>query len=257
MPLSSIVAAVGKNSTSAGTMAIAPLVLTSAAITGYARHVSSHALDAKNSHAIQELEHEREEHLHQHVALPWKGTRHSGSHKMLAPRKTLHSTPLRVFRRALELVQVQSSDVLYDLGCGDGRLVIEAAKTFGVRAVGVEIDPKRAQEARDAAVRAGVDHLVTVHEANALEFDIPSDATIVFLFLITRGLSLVRPKLDKLQCRVITYLYRIPDLSTYERHFVPAKEDSDSLVATQDVAFPVYIYHFPIAECPPMSADQK
>ncbi|KAF4321038.1 hypothetical protein BBO99_00000798 [Phytophthora kernoviae] len=173
---------------------------------------------------------------------------------MLAPRKTLHSTPLRVFRRALELVHAQSSDVLYDLGCGDGRLVIEAAKTFGVRAVGVEIDPNRAQEARNAAARAGVGHLVTVHEANALEFDIPSDATIVFLFLITRGLSLVRPKLDKLtqNCRVITYLYRIPNLSTYERHFVQVR-DSDSneqqgLVASKDMAFPIYIYHFLISK---------
>ncbi|KAG7385717.1 hypothetical protein PHYPSEUDO_001171 [Phytophthora pseudosyringae] len=176
---------------------------------------------------------------------------------MLAPRKTLYSTPLSAFRRALELARVSASDVVYDLGCGDGRLLIEAARGLGVRAVGVEIDPKRAQQARDAAEASGVAHLVTVHEANALEFDIPADATVVFLFLIGRGLSLVRPKLEKLHaCRVITYLYRIPNLTPLEKHFVPAREpapeheanrgqSSKSAMNPADVVFPVYIYHFP------------
>ncbi|KAG3192557.1 hypothetical protein PC128_g10505 [Phytophthora cactorum] len=179
---------------------------------------------------------------------------------MLAPRKTLYSTPLSAFRRGLELVHVDASDVVYDLGCGDGRLLIDAARSFGVRAVGVEIDPKRVQQARDAAETNGVGHLVTVHQANALEFDIPADATVVFLFLISRGLSLVRPKLEKLQaCRVITYLYRIPNLSPMEKHLVPAREliseqettreqeakGSKSAVGPGDVMFPVYIYHFP------------
>ncbi|KAL3666766.1 hypothetical protein V7S43_008387 [Phytophthora oleae] len=171
---------------------------------------------------------------------------------MLAPRKTLYSTPLRVFRRALELVHVTTVDVVYDLGCGDGRLLIEAARSFGVRAVGVEIDPKRAQQARDAAQANGVGHLVTVHEANALEFDIPTDVTVVFLFLIGRGLSLVRPKLEKLQaCRVVTYLYRIPNLTPLEKHLVPVRDPmpeqeltSNKSVDPAEVVFPVYIYHF-------------
>ncbi|EGZ05733.1 hypothetical protein PHYSODRAFT_319926 [Phytophthora sojae] len=73
MPLSSIVAAVSKNSTGAGTLAVLPLVLSSAGITGYARYAASHApAENKTSAAV---EHEREEQLHQHVALPWKGTR--------------------------------------------------------------------------------------------------------------------------------------------------------------------------------------
>ncbi|POM57404.1 RNA methyltransferase [Phytophthora palmivora] len=178
---------------------------------------------------------------------------------MLAPRKTLYSTPLSAFRRALELVHIEASDVVYDLGCGDGRLLIDAARSFGVRAVGVEIDPKRAQQARDAAEANGVGHLVTVHQANALEFDIPGDATVVFLFLIGRGLSLIRPKLEKLTaCRVITYLYRIPNLTPIEKHLVPARESArewgtteerekscKSTVDPADVMFPVYIYHFP------------
>ncbi|KAG6618343.1 50S ribosomal protein L11 methyltransferase [Phytophthora cinnamomi] len=172
---------------------------------------------------------------------------------MLAPRKTLYSTPLSAFRRALELVRVGGRDVVYDLGCGDGRLLVEAARSFGVRAVGVEIDPKRAQQARDAAEASGVGHLVTVHNANALEFDVPADATVVFLFLISRGLSLMRPKLEKLtNCRVVTYLYRIPNLTPQEKHLVPVREPAPELLGEKeksedpvDVHFPVYIYHFP------------
>lgn len=109
---------------------------------------------------------------------------------MLAPRKTLYSTPLRVFTDALALVAVTSDDVLYDVGCGDGRLLIEAATRFGVRAVGIEIDAERVRMAREAAEAAQVAHLVTIHYGNALEFDL-ADATVIFLFLVNRGLKCV------------------------------------------------------------------
>ncbi|KAG6618342.1 uncharacterized protein IUM83_01580 [Phytophthora cinnamomi] len=77
MPLSSIIAAVSKNSTSTSTLAVLPLVLSSAGITGYARYAASltPAESKTSSGATHDLEQEREEHLHQHVALPWKGTR--------------------------------------------------------------------------------------------------------------------------------------------------------------------------------------
>lgn len=107
---------------------------------------------------------------------------------MLAPRKKLHSTPLRVFSAALALLRVTPSDVLYDVGCGDGRLVVHAAQAHGIRAVGIEVDRDRVLQARRAAQDAGVAHLVTIHHGNALDFDL-TDATIVFLFLIDRGLG--------------------------------------------------------------------
>lgn len=109
---------------------------------------------------------------------------------MLAPRKTLYSTPLRVFSAALALVDVAAGDVLYDVGCGDGRLLIEAATRFGVRAVGIEIDAERVRQARESAEAAQVAHLVTIHHGNALEFDL-SNATVIFLFLVDRGLKYV------------------------------------------------------------------
>ena len=63
-------------------------------------------------------------------------------------------------REMLKLAKVQKTDVLYDLGCGDGRIVIEAAKTYGTRGVGIDIDPDRIKEARENAKKAGVEHLV-------------------------------------------------------------------------------------------------
>ncbi|ETI38380.1 hypothetical protein F441_15712 [Phytophthora nicotianae CJ01A1] len=71
MPLSSIVAAV---STNPGTMAVMPMVLASAGITSYARYTAAHTHDESKASA-DDIEHEREEHLHQHVALAWKGAR--------------------------------------------------------------------------------------------------------------------------------------------------------------------------------------
>lgn len=109
---------------------------------------------------------------------------------MLAPRKKLHSTPLRVFSSALELLQITPKDVFYDIGCGDGRLVVEAAKRYGIRAIGIEIDADRAAQAKDAVQTAGVEHLVTIHHGNAMDFGY-ADATIMFLFLIERGLGCV------------------------------------------------------------------
>lgn len=106
---------------------------------------------------------------------------------MLAPRKTLHSTPLSVIKEALSLVHITKEDILYDIGAGDGRCLIYAAQTYGISCVGIEIDQNRAEQARQSVKQAKLEHLITIYCGNALEFDI-SPATIVFLFLIERGL---------------------------------------------------------------------
>src|SRR5688572_7355851 len=85
-------------------------------------------------------------------------------------------------REMLKLANVQKTDVLYDLGCGDGRIVIEAAKTYGARAVGVDIDPNRIKEARENAKKAGVENLVRFEEKDLFEADF-REATVVTLFL--------------------------------------------------------------------------
>jgi ubiquinone/menaquinone biosynthesis C-methylase UbiE len=94
----------------------------------------------------------------------------------------------------LKLADVRKSDVVYDLGCGDGRIVIAAAKNFGAHGVGIDINPERIKEARENAKKAGVEHLVRFEENDLFEARI-SDASVVTLFLLSTINLKLRPKL--------------------------------------------------------------
>ena len=94
----------------------------------------------------------------------------------------------------LKLGDVKKTDVLYDLGCGDGRIVIAAAKTFGTRGVGIDIDPQRIKEARENAKRAGVESLVRFEQGDLFEANF-SEATVVTLFLLPRINLKLKPRL--------------------------------------------------------------
>lgn len=94
----------------------------------------------------------------------------------------------------LTLANVKKTDVVYDLGCGDGRIVITAAKKYGARGVGIDIDPQRIGEARENAKKAGVEHLVRFEENDLFLADI-KEATIVTLFLLPQLNLKLKPKL--------------------------------------------------------------
>jgi precorrin-6B methylase 2 len=94
----------------------------------------------------------------------------------------------------LKLADVKKTDIVYDLGCGDGRIVIAAAKNFGARAVGIDIDPVRIGEAKDNAQKAGVEKLVRFEENDLFKADI-HEATVVTLFLLSTVNLRLRPKL--------------------------------------------------------------
>ncbi|MCU0228617.1 MAG: class I SAM-dependent methyltransferase [Bryobacterales bacterium] len=113
--------------------------------------------------------------------------------KSLAPYV---SSPMNVVERMLELCEVGANKVVYDLGCGDGRILVSAAKTYKARAVGVELSPKWAQLATDKVVEAGVQHRVRVLQQDMLEADL-AEADIVTLYLISEANTLLRPKLEK------------------------------------------------------------
>jgi ribosomal protein L11 methylase PrmA len=100
----------------------------------------------------------------------------------------------RAVQVMLKFADVKKTDVLYDLGCGDGRIVIAAAKDFHARAVGVDIDPVRIREARENARKAGVENLVRFEETDLFKADI-HNATIVTLFLSETLNLKLRPKL--------------------------------------------------------------
>jgi SAM-dependent methyltransferase len=96
----------------------------------------------------------------------------------------------------LKLAGVKKTDIVYDLGCGDGRIVIAAAKEYGAHGVGIDINPERIQEAKENAKKAGVENLVRFEENDLFKADI-HEATVVTLFLLERLNVRLRPKLLK------------------------------------------------------------
>lgn len=103
-------------------------------------------------------------------------------------------TPHEVVREMLHIAGVKSSDVLYDLGCGDGRIVITAAKMLGVRGVGVDIDPQRIRESNENARKAGVTDKVQFLKKDLFSMDI-SKASVVTMYLLSSINMKLRPKL--------------------------------------------------------------
>ena len=105
-------------------------------------------------------------------------------------------TPQEVVDRMLALAKVTKEDVVIDLGCGDGRIPITAAKVYGARGIGVDIDPQRIAEANANARREGVAHLVTFKLENALTTDV-SSATVVTTYLLSASNLKLRPMLTR------------------------------------------------------------
>ncbi|HEU4593676.1 MAG TPA: methyltransferase domain-containing protein [Pyrinomonadaceae bacterium] len=103
-------------------------------------------------------------------------------------------TPEETVAEMLRLAKLKPGDVLYDLGSGDGRIPIAAAKQYGVRAVGIEIDPQLVSEAAEAARAAGVSDLVTFRQEDLFRADF-REASVVTLYLSDRLNVLLRPKL--------------------------------------------------------------
>jgi tRNA A58 N-methylase Trm61 len=103
-------------------------------------------------------------------------------------------TPKEVVQAMLKLGGVKPGDVIYDLGSGDGRIVITAAEQFHTRGVGIDINPERIQEATENARKAGVDKLVNFRQSDLFTSDI-SEATVVTLYLLPSVNLKLRPKL--------------------------------------------------------------
>lgn len=122
-------------------------------------------------------------------------------------------TPPEVVEEMLKMADVHKGDVLYDLGSGDGRIVIAAAKKFGVRGVGIDIDPERIREAQDNARAAGVTNLVKFRQEDLFDADI-REATVVTLYLLERLNEQLRPKLLrdlKPGTRIVSHAFRMGD----------------------------------------------
>lgn len=117
-----------------------------------------------------------------------------------------------------ELAPVSSSDVVYDLGSGDGRLLFAALEKGAGKCVGIDIDPARVSEAREIASSKGLDDRVTFIEADVIEYDL-SAASVILCYLLTSAAAALRPKFEnelKPGTRIVMESFPVPG-------WVPAK----------------------------------
>jgi SAM-dependent methyltransferase len=143
--------------------------------------------------------------------------------RLRKPDVIYYPTPPETVAEMLRLAQINKGDVLYDLGSGDGRIPIAAARQFGIRAVGIEIDPKLVTEAEEKARQANVAALVRFRNEDMFHIDI-REATVVTLYLSEKLNVLLRPKLlRELRpgSRILSHDFRMGDWKPEQTVRVP------------------------------------
>ena len=133
--------------------------------------------------------------------------------KARAPDVVYVPTPQHVVEDMLRLADVRKGDVLYDLGSGDGRIPVTAARRYGVRAVGIDIDPTRIREAQQNAQKSGVTRLVRFRQQDLFQTDL-REATVVTLYLLPELNLRLRPRLlEQLRpgTRVVSHQFDMGD----------------------------------------------
>ncbi|WP_436415876.1 class I SAM-dependent methyltransferase [Petrimonas sp.] len=122
-------------------------------------------------------------------------------------------TPMDVVEAMLDLGKVGKNDVVYDLGCGDGRIVVTAAKKYGATGIGVDLNPERIKEANENAKEKGVEKKVKFYEGNLFDFDF-SKASVLTLYLLPDVNLQLKPKIlaeMKPGSRVVSHAFDMGD----------------------------------------------
>lgn len=156
-----------------------------------------------------------------------------------APDCVYVGTPKDVIDRMLEMAKITAGDVVYDPGCGDGRIVVAAAKRHGCRGVGYEIDPALAADARRLAQKRGVDKLVRIVEQDIFTADY-SEATVIEMYLLPDMIVRLLPQLEKLKSgsRIVAHDYGIQGVKPADIVEMVSREDG--------VKHTLYLYTLPL-----------
>jgi precorrin-6B methylase 2 len=138
-------------------------------------------------------------------------------------------TPYDVISILLQLAHIQKDDVLYDLGCGDGRVLVLAAQKYGCRGVGYEIDPERVIASVENVTKNRVEKLVKIVQADIFTQDL-SEATVVHLYLLPEMNIKLLPQLDKMKpgTRVICHNYNLQGIIADQTLTYLSYEDSST-----------------------------
>ena len=141
-------------------------------------------------------------------------------------------TPMNVVNRMLELAKITPDDLVYDLGCGDGRMLIAAAKKYGAKCVGIEIDKDLVLLAIENAKKEKVDHLITIIHEDALKIDI-SPASVLAFYLLPEGLRKLKPVFEeslKPGTRLVSHNYPIEGWTPDKIEYLEADDNFEHLV---------------------------
>ncbi len=135
-------------------------------------------------------------------------------------------TPQDVVDKMLEMAQVTKDDVVYDLGCGDGRIVVTATKKYGCKAVGYDVDPQRIKESKENVEKNGVGDLVRIEEKDIFTLDL-SKASVITLYLLPRLNVKLIPQLEKLKpgSRIISHDFRMKGVRPEKTVTLTSEED--------------------------------
>jgi SAM-dependent methyltransferase len=148
-----------------------------------------------------------------------------GGHVMYLP------TPQDIVERMLELAEVSADDMVYDLGCGDGRVVVTAAVMCGCRGRGYDIDPLRVRDSRENAQKQGVGHLVEIRKRDIFELDL-EEADVVFLYLLPELNVKLIPQLQRLRpgSRIISHMWGMEGVRPDKVLHMDSSEDNQDHV---------------------------
>jgi len=148
-------------------------------------------------------------------------------------------TPQDVVERMLELAAVSQDDLVYDLGCGDGRVLVTAARTYGCRCRGYDIDPLRVRDSLHNARQQGVAALVQVEQRDIFTLDL-KDADVIFLYLLPELNVRLIPQLKQLRpgTRIVSHLFDMAGVPPDRVVRVASSEDSGD--------HPLYLWTAPL-----------
>jgi uncharacterized protein (TIGR03000 family) len=146
-------------------------------------------------------------------------------------------TPQEVVDEMLKVADVKKDDVLYDLGCGDGIIVVTASKKIGCKTIGYDIDPERVKEAKERAKKAGVEDKCTIEEKDIFTLDL-SKASVITLYLLRELNEKLVPQLSKMKegSRVVTHDFDIPGY----------KAEKETMLQVNGREHRVYLYTIPL-----------
>jgi SAM-dependent methyltransferase len=169
------------------------------------------------------------------------------------PRKGLNAPFIKtvdpVVNKMIELGSITDEDLVYDLGCGDGKILIGAAVQRGCHGVGFDIDPQRVTEAIENAKLNGVENLVTFKEQDVFKVDL-RDANVIVMYLLPWMIRDLVPQFD--QCppgtRIVSHDWKIEGVKEQIKVKVPVEEQTDHLV---------YLYVTPLEKLPPAKPRKR